>query len=79
MAETSRDTDDHGMTVNERLYVSGMLGAFDTAAARGDRSGMLAILGSVKVAPRDAAACVEAVLFRHGRPPRHDPNSRNAQ
>jgi hypothetical protein len=37
------------MTVNERLYVSGLIGAFDAAARSRDRAKMIRILERVDV------------------------------
>lgn len=49
-----------GMTINERLYASGQMGAFGDAARRRDRDVMVAILRSLEV--EDAESSVDTVL-----------------
>lgn len=53
--------EDHAaMTVNERLFVAGLLDDFDDAVSRRDRAEMIRILESVEVP--DAARTVDTVL-----------------
>jgi hypothetical protein len=49
-----------GMTINERLFATGNLEAFDDAARRRDRKGMVAILRGVEV--EDAEATADTIL-----------------
>lgn len=51
-----------GMTINERLFVAGLLKAFDDAVARGDRSELERILRSVYLSPDDIQAIIEQKL-----------------
>lgn len=44
------------MTVNERLYATGLIGEWDRAAMSCDRAGMIAILGRVAIREADATA-----------------------
>jgi hypothetical protein len=50
------------MTVNERLFASGLLSAFDGAVAAGDEVGVRRILDEVFVTGSDADAVVAAAL-----------------
>jgi hypothetical protein len=45
-----------GMTINERLFATGKLEAFDDAAQRRDRDAMVRILRSVEVDNAEATA-----------------------
>ncbi len=49
-----------GMTVNERLSVTGLIHAFDAAATTRDRQGMIDILSEVAI--EDAPRTVDAIL-----------------
>ena len=51
-----------GMTVNERLVVSGQLAAWDAAVARRDRAGMIEILMATELTAKQAAETTDAVL-----------------
>ena len=51
-----------GMTVNERLVVSGRMAAWDAAVARRDRVEMIAILRSTELTEKQAAETADAVL-----------------
>jgi hypothetical protein len=51
-----------GMTVNERLVMSGLLDEFDTAARRRDRDTLIAILRKVALTEKGAAQTVDAIL-----------------
>jgi hypothetical protein len=53
-----------GMTVNERLFVSGSLEAFDDATARKDRAALAEILGRLFLTDNEIAAIIEQVLSR---------------
>jgi hypothetical protein len=55
-------TDYHAMTVNERLFVAGLLGTFDTAARARDKSRMIEILLQVQLSPDQAQETVKAIL-----------------
>ena len=49
-----------GMTVNERLFVSGQLERFEQAARQHDRATMLEIYKSIDV--EDSERCVDTIL-----------------
>jgi hypothetical protein len=51
-----------GMTVNERLYVAGLLSEFGAAIESGDRQQAIEILGSVALGEIGAAETVDAIL-----------------
>jgi hypothetical protein len=51
------------MTVNERLYVKGLLTAWDAAVSRKDRDAMIEILGRVELSDQ-AASIADSVLKR---------------
>lgn len=51
-----------GMTVNERLVVSGQLAAWDAAVIRRDRAGMIEVLLSIELSEKQAAETTDAVL-----------------
>ncbi len=52
-----------GMTTNERLFAAELLGSFDRATQRRDRSGMIAILEKVDLGDQ-AARIADTVLAR---------------
>lgn len=54
-----------GMTVNERLFVAGLLDRFDEAARARDRARMIALLSEVQVA--DPERSVNAILDNPGK------------
>jgi hypothetical protein len=49
-----------GMTTNERLFVADLMGQFDAAVARGDRSELVTILR--RVAVREAGVVADSLL-----------------
>jgi hypothetical protein len=51
-----------GMSVNERLVMSGQFEAFARAAKARDRAGMIAALQAARLDPGQAAATVDATL-----------------
>lgn len=51
-----------GMTVEERLVLSGMNFCFNEAAQAGNRSKMIQILVALEIAPMGAAKLVETML-----------------
>jgi hypothetical protein len=51
-----------GMTLNERLVVSGELLAFEDATRRLDRNAMIEILGRVELPRESATEIVETIL-----------------
>jgi hypothetical protein len=51
-----------GMTVNERLFVSGLMDEFDAAARRRDRDTMISILVKVALTPKGAAQTADTIL-----------------
>lgn len=51
------------MTVNERLFVSGLMGEWDRAVQREDREKLTELLGKVELADQ-AATIVDSVLNR---------------
>jgi hypothetical protein len=51
-----------GMTVNERLVVSGLADEWDAAVRRRDREAMIAILMRVDLAQADAAWSADTLL-----------------
>jgi hypothetical protein len=55
-----------GMTLNERLFVAGLLDAFDAAARARDRAEMIRILTDVDV--EDAAWSADTILRNRQRP-----------
>ncbi len=52
-----------GMTVNERLFVAGLMDQFDAAIAAGDRQGAIDVLSRVDV----GAGTVDAILENPGK------------
>ena len=55
-----------GMTTNERLFVAGLLDAFDDAARRRDKAKMIACLSEVDLSAQ-AADIAESILAEPGR------------
>jgi hypothetical protein len=51
-----------GMTVNERLVVSGLMDEFDWAARRRDRHTMIVILRKVALTEEGAAQTADTIL-----------------
>jgi hypothetical protein len=51
-----------GMTVNERLYVAGLLSEFEAAIESGDRQQAVEILGRVALGEIGAAETVDTIL-----------------
>jgi len=51
-----------GMTVNERLYVRGLLERFDAALEHSDRQGIIDCLIAVEITPEEAATTADAIL-----------------
>ena len=61
-----------GMTVNERLSVSGQFAAWDEAVARRDRAGMIEILMATELTAEQAALTTDTTLAnpeKYGFPP----------
>jgi hypothetical protein len=57
---TSKDYE--GMTVNERLVISGLLEQFDAAARRRNRDAMILMLKQLALTPTYAATWVDTLL-----------------
>jgi hypothetical protein len=58
-----QDSPDYsGMTVNERLFVAGLLDKFDEAARQRDRQQLVEILKLVQMTPAEAESSVDALL-----------------
>jgi hypothetical protein len=55
-----------GMTVNERLVMSGLVATWDRAIAQGDRASAIEVLGRVDLQSQ-AAEIVETALARGSR------------
>ena len=55
-------TDYRAMTVNERLFAVGLLGAFDTAVRDRQKSKMVEILLRVQLSPDQADETASAIL-----------------
>jgi hypothetical protein len=51
-----------GMTVNERLFVAGLLNRFDAAARQRDRQQLVEILKLVQMTSAEAESTVNALL-----------------
>jgi hypothetical protein len=63
MGEDSSDTPNYsGMTTNERLFVAGLLDAFEDAARRRDQNRMIELLCRVSFTTDEAAAICETTL-----------------
>jgi hypothetical protein len=58
-----KQSDFAGMTVNERLYLAGLLPRFDAATRAADRNALIDLLGQVDLADQ-AAAIADGVLSR---------------
>jgi enamine deaminase RidA (YjgF/YER057c/UK114 family) len=59
-----------GMTVNERLVISGQIAAWDAAVARRDRAGMIEILTATELNAEQAAQTADTTLGeKYGYPP----------
>lgn len=56
-----------GMTVNERLVVSGQMAAWEAAAARRDRARMIEILRSTGLTAEQAAQTTDTMLADPGK------------
>lgn len=54
--------DIRGMTLNERLYVTGLLDEFDRARQRRDRERIIALLEQVEVCGADAEWTADEIL-----------------
>lgn len=59
---SDRGSDFGGMTVNERLYVAGLLEQFDSAIDSGDRQRAIELLVRVEMIETSAAETVDTVL-----------------
>ncbi len=55
-----------GMTVNERLVISGLIREWDRAVARGDRTKMIELLMATELTAEQAASTTEATLAKRG-------------
>lgn len=55
------------MTVNERLYLSGLLDAFDKASAQGNKVELKTILEKVYLSPEAIEAIIEQELSKFKR------------
>jgi hypothetical protein len=65
-------TDYSGMTVNERLVISGQLEAWDVAVAAGDRAKMIEILMATDLTEKQAIFTADTTLAdpaKYGYPP----------
>ena len=61
-----------GMTVNERLVISGQMAAWDAAVMSGDRARMIEILMATELTAEQAAFTTETTLAnpeKYGFPP----------
>jgi hypothetical protein len=61
-----------GMTVNERLVISGLIGDWDKAVVKRDRAAMIAILMATELTSDQAPSTADATLAnpeRYGYPP----------
>ena len=54
------------MTLNERLFVSGLMDQFDAAAGRRDRDARIDILMKVALTPKGAAWTADKILANPG-------------
>ena len=57
----------NGMTVNERLFVAGLLEQFDCAAKSRSKDSMIQILTQVNISPDEAASITDKILADPGR------------
>jgi hypothetical protein len=55
-----------GMTVNERLVISGLIPDGDRAVARGDRTKMIEVLMATELTAEQAAETTDATLAKQG-------------
>jgi hypothetical protein len=55
-----------GMTVNERLFIFGLIHDWDRAVARGDRTKMIEVLMATELTAEQAASTAAAVLVKRG-------------
>tara|TARA_R110000868_G_scaffold396237_1_gene668364 strand:- start:825 stop:1016 length:192 start_codon:yes stop_codon:yes gene_type:complete len=62
MAQENSNNSYAGMTINERLFVSGLMGSFDKARARKDRDLMIKILTKTEMSEYQAKQTVDAIL-----------------
>jgi hypothetical protein len=62
-----RKNGDDALSVNERLYTSGLMDKFDAAARLGDRKRMIVLLRQVGLSECDAAFRVNTLLEGHKR------------
>lgn len=53
-----------GMTVNERLVMSGRMAAWDAAVIRRDRAAMIAVLMATELTEKQAEQTADAVLAK---------------
>jgi hypothetical protein len=60
MSSNSEHPEFAGMTVNERLFVSGLMPKWDDACRRRDRDAMIALLEKVEIS--QAASTVQTIL-----------------
>ncbi len=51
-----------GTTLNELLFVAGLLDAFDKAVRDGDRASMIEMLIRVEIGPREAETTTSTIL-----------------
>jgi hypothetical protein len=55
-----------GMTVNERLVISGLIHDWDRAVARGDHTKMIEVLMATELTSEQAASTTDATLGKRG-------------
>jgi hypothetical protein len=65
--------DDRGMTVNERLFVAGLLNQFDDAVRAGDRDKLVSLHVMVQIEPEGAEITADKVLSHPNRFGRMNP------
>jgi hypothetical protein len=69
---SKKTTSSANLTLNERLYESGILDSFAAAVERGDKAAMVAFLKAVEIDPVEAEVTADTILNnpkRHGQPP----------
>jgi hypothetical protein len=64
-----------GMTVNERLYIAGLLESFAAAVRAGDRDAMINLLVMVQIEPKGATLTTDKILSHPTRYGRVNPSS----